>query len=72
MPILKLWVRQSPLRPLPPLAEVDEGVLSQTWAALLDVLSGTAESGLDKDAALAAATTGRGRNKAGMCREINR
>ena len=60
VPLLKFWVRRSPLRPLPLWAEVDDGRLDQAWVALVDEGLENAEMHLDGDAPLAAAPAGEG------------
>jgi hypothetical protein len=62
VPLLKFWVRRSPLRPLtlPPWAEVGKEGLAEAWAGLMYEGLGNAEKGLDKEIALAAPPAGKG------------
>jgi len=60
VPLLKIWVRRSPLRPLPPWASLAAGRLAQAWAGLVDEGLGNSEKDLDKEIALAAASAGKG------------
>jgi hypothetical protein len=43
VPLLKIWVRRSPLRPLPPWASLAAGRLAQAWAGLVDEGLGNSE-----------------------------
>ncbi len=60
VPLLKFWVRRSPLRPLPPWVEVAAEPLDEALAALLDERLEKAEIVLDGDADLADASAGKG------------
>ena len=63
MPLLKFWVRRSPLRPpltLPPWAEVGKEGLAEAWAGLMYRGLGNAEKGLNKEIVLSAPPAGKG------------
>jgi hypothetical protein len=45
VPLLKIWVRRSPLRALPPWARLAAGRLGQAWAGVVDEGLGNSEKG---------------------------
>jgi hypothetical protein len=60
VPLLKIWVRRSPLRPLPPWARLALGDLSRPGPVLWTKGWETRKRVLDKEIAVAAAPAGKG------------
>jgi hypothetical protein len=71
VPVLKFWVRRSPVRPLPRWAKATLAGLAEACVAARYNAEGNAENGGNASAAKDGAAA-RGRNKPGMCPEINR
>jgi hypothetical protein len=72
VPLLKLWVRRSPIRPLPPWAEAALGDLARVCLATGVEAEGNEEKCGDVGATEVAVRPQRGRNEPGMCPRINR
>jgi hypothetical protein len=70
VPVLKLWVRRSPLCPLPRCVEATLGGFAQAWPDAARRAEGNAEKRGDAAASLDARRQQTPRNKAGMCPRI--